>query len=103
MTKMIWNTRDALSTVRAPNTHDSPKSDMIPAMLTMSRMVEPLSLDLFILMSPNLLLHLWRINTPITMTNTTELKKMMAKIGARKAAKNVAVFPMKHLFNESEK
>ena len=102
MTKMIWNTRDALSTVRAPNTHDSPKSAMIPPILIIRRMVEALSLDLFFLMSPNLLLRLWRINTTITITNTTELKKMMAKIGARKAAKNVAVLPMKHLFNESK-
>ena len=101
MTKMIWKARDALSTVRAPNNHDSPKSDMMPIRLIMSRIVEALSLDLFFLMSPRLLLRLWRINTTITMINTTELKTIMAKIGARKAAKNVAVLPMKHLLNKS--
>ena len=97
MTKMIWKAKDALSTVRAPKTHVRPNRDMIQTILIMSRTTEAPSLADVVLTSLCLLLCLCWIKTTTIMTNKAQLKRTIAKIGARKAAKKVAVLPMKHL------
>lgn len=98
MIKMTWNARDASSTVSAPNSQVRPYRDMMPIMLIISRIVECLS---FCFLAPtSLVFRLCRTRTATTMMKTTELNKMMARIGAKKAAKNTTVLLMKQLWKE---
>lgn len=96
MIKMTWNASDALSTVSAPNSQVRPYRDMMPIMLIISLIVECLS---FCFLAPTrLLFRLCRMRTATTMKKTTELNKMMIRIGAKKAVKNTVVLLMKQLW-----
>ena len=89
--------------VSAPNSQVRPYRDMMPAMLIMRRMVECLSLDFEALNPVSLLLCLWRMRTKTMMINTAKLKRIMTRMGARKAAKKAVVLLMKQLWRAGTK
>ena len=93
MAKRVWKTIEAPLTVKAPNNHDRPKRAITPMVLIRILMtVCRLALSVV----PNFFLACL-MSTVITMTNMTELKIRMAKMGPRKAPKNTPVLPMKQL------
>ena len=79
--KRYWNASDADDMVNAPNTHDSPKRNMIPKLLMSNRLAV---LDRPLSFTPNFFVECIT-STLITTTKTTELKKSTARIGTRKA------------------
>ena len=93
MAKRVWKTTEALLTVKAPNNHVSPKRAITPMVLirslvTVCRFVLSVVPNFFLVCLMRML---------ITMTNMTELKRRMAKMGPRKAPKNTPGLPMKQL------
>ena len=96
MTNIIWKAKDASSTVSAPKSQVRPYMDMIPIILMINRSVVLRSFCF--LAPPRLVLYLCRISTTTTVMKMTELKRITARIGARKAAKKAAVLLMKQLW-----
>ena len=97
MVKRYWNVSEASDMVRAPNTHDIPKRNMILKIL-MSNHLTPSTTCLSLL--PYFFIECIT-STLITSTKMTELKIIMAKIGTRKAPKNTPTSPMKQLRKDS--
>ena len=93
---MIWKAKDASSTVSAPKSQVRPYMDMMPMILMINRSVVPRSF--FFLAPPRSVLYLCRIRTTTTVMKMTELKRITARIGARKAAKKAVVLLMKQLW-----
>ena len=77
--KRIWKAVDASRTVRAPNTHVSPKRVITPMILIMSRTTASRLACSWL----PILFWLCLMSTPITAINTTALKSRIAKMGAR--------------------
>ncbi len=94
MVKMSWKAKEASVTVKAPKIQVSPKRDMIPAILMPNRITVCLSIFSFLRLKA---LMVWRMTTKMTIKNITMLKRIIARIGPRNAAKKTAVSPMKQL------
>ena len=93
MAKRVWKTIEAPVTVKAPNSHVRPKRAITPMVLIRTLM----TVCRFVLSVVPIFFFACLMSTVITMTNMTELKSMMAKMGPRKAPKNTPVLPMKQL------
>ena len=93
MAKRVWKTIEAPVTVKAPNSHVRPKRAITPMVLIRILM----TVCRFALSVVPSFFLACLTSTVITMTNMTELKSMMAKMGPRKAPKNTPMLLMKQL------
>ena len=92
---MIWKARVAPVTVSAPNNQVSPNKNITPLMLIRRRTTVAVFIASSFTRREVEMVCLRRTN--MTTANMTVLKRMMAKIGARKAPKKTAVWPIKQL------
>ena len=94
MAKRTWNTSVAPVTEKAPNSHVSPKRNITP--MTPKRSLAAVLISIFLFC--RIFERHWCLKiTEITITNTMQLKRIIANIGPRNAPKKTAVFPMKQL------
>ena len=95
MAKKTWKARVAPVTVSAPNSQVSPNKNITPLTLIMMRTAVFVSIFSLFTRREEEMVCLTMTNT--TTTKMTMLKRMIAKIGPRKAPKKTAVLPIKQL------